>query len=580
MGQDIITCPRIMPTLTAHRTLQPMDLLLACGLTLLACVHRVAFLCSNIDRNWPFTLFYQGDSLAFFLHARALLEGGVFDGGIPFHPPGFPHFLALIHVLAGAGPEAVEISHFKIKLLLALVGSLPVGLLYLTVLPYLGRSVALLSAFLCVYHFGLYVLAVAPVSEGLYLVLLLVSILLWSHYMEHPLAARPPFRPGAVGRWAVPLLLGIILGLMALTRAEGVLVAILLVGIGIVGRVGSLLRIHRKSAHGREASPPSGGIFSSPGGRGIVPWILVAVGFCMTLLPWTVRNAVVLSDINETRPRHLEALPTFVPITIYGPLNLALANNIEADGTFSRDLLRSPDAAPRLDPTDPQHLVYLLHGHRIAWRFVQENPWAFARLVFRKWSIYFEALKLGWTQWDWPGGLSGIRRPVDIFVPYGNALPWRLTPLILVGLVCCLRAGEKPRRWAILAILLTGCGLAVTALFFGYVRQGLLLLPFWLTLAAAGILFVANWLSERFRKTPAQVGRMGSPSPFSLPPGRTLVLILVLTAFVLFALELRGSVSERDYRAMGSRLTGEAFPNPDALIRLDVLPAGSGGRGG
>jgi hypothetical protein len=54
----------------------------------------------------------------------------------------------------------------------------------------------------------------------------------------------------------------------------------------------------------------------------------------------------------------------------------------------------------------------------------------------------------------------------------------------------------------------------------------------------------------------------------------------VLASVVLLALELRGSVSERNFRATGKRLTGETFPNPDALIRLDLLPAGPGGRRG
>ncbi|MBN1102788.1 MAG: hypothetical protein JXL84_05155 [Deltaproteobacteria bacterium] len=532
-----------------------MDLLIAFGLTCLAYVHRVAFLCSNVDRDWPFTLFYQGDSLAFFLHARALLEGTVFDGGIPFHPPGFPYFLALLHLLTGAGPGVMEISHFKIKLLLAVVGSLPVGLLYLTVLPYLGRSVALLSAFLCVYHFGLYVLAVAPVSEGLYLALLLLSILLWSRFLDHPLAASPSIPAGSPMRRIAPLLFGIVLALMTLTRAEGALVAMLLVGTGFGGCIGS----RRRGRHKAQAD--------------LAPWLLAAVGFCLTLAPWTVRNAVVLSAVNETRPAHLEPLPTFVPITLYGPLNLALANHSAADGTFSRDLLRPQDGGPHLNPTDPQHLEYLLHGHKIAWRFVRENPLAFARLVIKKWGVFFQALKLGWTQWNWPGGLSGIRRPVDVFVPCGNALPWRLAPLFGLGLLCCLGAGGQPRLWALLTIFLTACALAVSAVFFGYVRQGLLLLPLWFTLASAGILFLARWLSEKLRKGRAHDDPMAPPPPFSARPGKIMALFLVLAAFVLFALELRGGMSERNYRAVGPRLSGEAFPNPDARIALEVVPS-------
>ena len=108
------------------------DLLPAIGLTLLAFVHRLFFLYSNAeDRNWPFTVFYQGDARTFFLHARALLSGQMYDNGIPFHPPGFPAFLAGLHTILGFGEASAEVSHLTVKTSLALVSSVAVGLLYL-----------------------------------------------------------------------------------------------------------------------------------------------------------------------------------------------------------------------------------------------------------------------------------------------------------------------------------------------------------------------------------------------------------------------------------------------------------------
>jgi hypothetical protein len=557
---------------TLSKTLKAQDLLLSAALTLLAYIHRVVFLCSNIDRDWPFSIFYQGDSLTFFLHARALLEGVIYDSGIPFHPPGFPYFLALIHLLTGAGPDALQISHFKIKLLLALVGSLPVGLLYLMVLPYLGRPVALLSTFLCLYHFGLYVLSVAPVSEGLYLTILLLSVLLWSRCLVHPLSAPPAFGPHSKGHWSLALLLGMLSGFMALIRAEGALVALLFVGVGIAGWGSSMFRAWKKPLQPSKDALPSAGRRAFPSWRGLIPWILVVVGFGLPLIPWTIRNAVHLSAFNEGRPKHLEPLPTFVPLTLYGPLNLALANNAGADGTFSRELLQSRGGAAFLDLTVPQHLEYFLHGDQMAWRYIRQNPSAFAQLVLVKWGIFFEAFKLGWTQWDWPGGLAGIRRPVDAFVPYDNGSLWRLTPLCLIGLLCCLRAAGGPRRWAMFTLLLTACGLTVTAFFFGYVRQGLLFLPTWLTLSAAGIISIADWVSLRFAKHHADLSPRGSPSPFFHKPGKAFVLFVVLTALLLLALELRASFSPRNYRVGGLQLNGEAFPNPDALIHMGAFP--------
>ncbi|MFP5287435.1 MAG: glycosyltransferase family 39 protein, partial [Thermoanaerobaculia bacterium] len=405
------------------------DLRWAAGLTLLAWIHRILFLHSNRDWSWPYTVFYEGDSETFFKYARSLVEGRLYDNGIPFHPPGFAWVLAAIHTLVGAGPGE-RVPYFAVRVVVALIGSLPVGLLYLAVRPYLGRTIALLAALLCVYHFGLSVLAVAPVTEGTYLSLLLGSVLLWSRWLEHPLSA-PGVEPGG---WKSALALGLLLGFLALTRAEGVLIAILLVGTGLLGRI-----------RRREIRWGS-----------LRPWALVALGWVLAVTPWTVRNAVRLSEMNERLTGRLaEPIPTLVPLTIYGPLNLALANNSQARGTFSRDFLASQSQTPVLDLTDPQHLELILHGDRMARAWILENPGDFARLVLLKWRLFFSAWKLGWTQWDLPGGLVGNRQPVDVFVPDSSAALAFGLPLALLGLTYGLAVPGGPRRWTVLVLLLT-----------------------------------------------------------------------------------------------------------------------------
>ncbi|HYN20517.1 MAG TPA: glycosyltransferase family 39 protein, partial [Thermoanaerobaculia bacterium] len=190
-----------------------IDLWIAAGLTLLAWVQRLVFLRSNRDFAWPYTFFYEGDSETFYLYARALLEGRLYDEGIPFHPPGFAWFLAGIHTLLGAGEAGARVPHLAVKSIMALLGSVAIGLLYLLVRPYLGRTVALIVSLLSLYHFGLYVLSIAPVTESLYLALLLLSLLIWTRRLEHPLAVPEEERkPGSVG-WS--LLLGLLLGALA-----------------------------------------------------------------------------------------------------------------------------------------------------------------------------------------------------------------------------------------------------------------------------------------------------------------------------------------------------------------------------
>ncbi|HYO12034.1 MAG TPA: glycosyltransferase family 39 protein, partial [Thermoanaerobaculia bacterium] len=427
------------------------DLRWAAGLTLLAWIHRILFLRSNRDWSWPYTVFYEGDSETFFNYARALIEGRLYDNGIPFHPPGFAWVLAGIHTLVGAGPGE-RVPYFAVRVIVALIGSLPVGLLYLAVRPYLGRTIALLAALLSVYHFGLSVLAVAPVTEGTYLSLLLGSILLWSR-LEHPLAA-PEAPPGG---WKSALFLGLLLGFLALTRAEGVLIAVILIGTGLLGRFAR-----------RQISLAS-----------LRPWGLIALGWVLAVTPWTIRNGIRLSEMNERLGNRLaEPLPVVVPLTIYGPVNLALANNPQAKGTFSRDFLASQSHAPVLDLTDPDHLELILHGDRVARTWILENPGDFARLVLVKWRLFFSAWKLGWTQWNLPGGLVGDRQPVDVFVPDSPAALAFGLPLALLGLLYGLAVSGGPRRWTILVLLLTAAGMVTTGLFFGYTRLGLLALPF------------------------------------------------------------------------------------------------------
>jgi len=522
------------------RSASPTDLAWAAWLTLLAWLHRLAFLRSNRDWDWPYTIFYEGDSETFYRSARALLAGRLYDNGVPFHPPGFTWVLATIHTLLGATAREARVPSFAVKAIVALIASLSVGLLYLLVKPYLGRTVALVAALLALYHFGLYVLAVAPITEGTYLTLFLLCLLLWSRRLDHPLAA-----PGSVpGGWKSAVGLGVLLGALALTRAEGALIAVILVGTGL------LAWLPRRRA---------------AGWAGLRPWVLVTLGWMLAVAPWTVRNAVRLGDMNERLAGRLaEPLPTFVPLTIYGPLNLALANNPLADGTFSRDFLASNADSPVLDLADPEHLELILHGDRIARRWAFDHPGDFGRLVLRKWSLFFSAWKLGWTQWDWPAGLVGTRRPVDVFLPDSTAALWLSLAPTLLGLLYGLAIPGGPRRWSILVLLLTGAGLVTTGLFFGYARLGLLVLPFWLTWTATGLV----WLIEKLRRPKESWSRTlheATPSP-------RLLQGLGALALVLLALEGWGATTDRNYRATGTNVPGETYLDRDQPVILEVLP--------
>jgi hypothetical protein len=495
----------------------------ALGLVVLAWVHRLFFLVSNRDRDFPFSIFYEGDAETFFQYARAILARQYYDGGVPFHPPLFAVVLAGVHALVGAGPavSASEVPHRVVRAVVALIGSLPIGLVFLLVKPYLGRARAIGTALLCLYAFGLYVLAVTPVSEGLYLVLLLLVLLLASR-LSHPLS--PGGRAKREERNAiVPLALGVALGLLSLTRAEGTLLAL------------ALLVVLAATARWR------------------LPAITL-LGFVVCLAPWTVRNTLRLREINTQLSGQLAApLPTFVPVTAYGPLNLALANHEEADGRFSRSRLPATTRGRpgTLQLTDPAHLDLFLHGDRVAWQFVSRHPGAFAALVLEKWRLTFGAIRLGWTQWNVPGGLSGTRHPVDLFVPDSWVAAVLVGPWIVIGAFVGWFQGGASRRWVLVVAVLTACTLVTTGLFFGYARLGALLLPFWYSLVAVAMAWIgARFVPSRMRQTR---------------------LWLLLPAALLF-LEGWGATRDRNFEASGTNVPGQSYLNPHDDMHIRPLP--------
>ena len=523
--------PASAPADAAARTLWREAALLG----LLAAALRALLVVSGDDRSWAYTVFYEGDSEAYFRFARTFLEGGVYDRGVPYHPPGFALVLAGLHLLVGAGAAGAQVPHLAVKLLLGgLVGGGGVAALYLATERLLGRSVARLAALLAAAHFGLAVLAVAPVADGLYQSLLLAAVALLVRRLDF--GARPDSR--------ATLALGALLGALCLVRAEGMLDALALLAFGAV----VALRTATDSARRR---------------RALRTWALAAVVAATVVAPWTIRNAVRLGQLEtEYAGRLAEPLPRFVPVTLYGPLNLALANHAGAEGGFSRAALPVRAGEATLDFSEPEHLRFLLHGDRIAWEWIRDHPADFASLAGRKLALWSDALRLGFTQWDRPGGLAGLRRPVDVFVPDGGgALRIALALLALAGAAILFRRGGEARRFALLLLVLLGCGALTTVAFFGYARLGLVRLPLLLPFVAAALVAGATALVARAPARLAQVLR--GPAPRRV--GWALVAVLL-------ALETWGAARGHRLEASGTTLPGTTRLDRDQPIRFRPLP--------
>ena len=226
-------------------------------------------------------------------------------------------------------------------------------------------------------------------------------------------------------------------------------------------------------------------------------------------------------------------------------------------------LLAARGDSAKLELTNPEHLRFLLHGDRMAAAWIGDHPGAFARLVGKKWTLYAGALRLGWTQWDLPGGVTGLRRPVDIFVPESAAALVFWLPALLAGTLLLTRGGAPARSWLALTLLLTVASLVVVALFFGYARLGLLLLPLWMGVAATALVTGARALAKRL---PAEQRGL-----FRGARGRSLAATLVL---LLLALEVAGAVRGHRFEATGTTLPASQRLDRDQPIHFRPLPPG------
>jgi len=525
--------------------------LIAAGLWFLAFSHRAFLLLGNRDRSWPFTIFYEGDTETFFRHSLAILAGQVYDGGIPFHPPLFPHLLAFLHGLLGApGP------HIAVRLVLAALTSLQIPLLWVLLRRTVGEPAALAGALLCVYSFGLQVFSIAAVSEGVYLTLLLASMLLFTG-LAWPQSQDSRQGPAA---WIRAGAFGLSLGAASLTRAEGIGVAVLLLGWGLV----LSLRHGRRARFRRDRPAGRGGPAAGPVAASF--WAASACVMALVLLPWTIRNAVTIREINESTPRDVRPLPVFVVTTAYGPLNFGLANHPGAPGYFTRNALTSGLTTPVLDLRDPGHRDLFLNGYSRGLEFILREPGAFLSLAGRKLALMARFLRLGWSEWNLPGGLRGTRYPVDIFSPDSAwAVPVHLV-LLLSGIWLILgRSGLRGRIFLIQAALPGLLILGTTVAFFGYVRQGALLLPWIHGIQGAALAWAAQktgaFLPASWRKTPALFGPRSAG-----PPAAVLALVTAI-----WVAGLAGAFQDRNYRATGETMPGSHLLNRDSIMHLEWI---------
>lgn len=484
----------------------------------LAC--RLALIAASPDRVWPHSVWYEGDAPVWVRFSESLRAGTPFEFDLPVHTPGMAYLLAALNVLhSGTG-------FFWLKGAWLALGAAGAGLTVLLARRPFGLGVGMLAGVLQAACFASAVQSTSLNNDVPYTVLLL-------------LIAVASYACAVRWSWANASALGVLHGVAVLFRAEHTLLVAL--------SVAYLLFEWRRGARAIEAE-------RTPGIRhAAIPVVLMSAICFVVPLPWNVRSHRAIERFNTVDPfppdfgraavpwspeasDFIQSLPAFArdgnfrfitflaaqarlpvvdrpfverffdgmgyvprPLSAYpfvssqGPLCFALANNSEADGGFSTRLLGDP-------PTDlafgnPRHLRLYQEGFSVGLRFWAEHPLGACRLALRKLDRFAAGLAAGFSPWNWPLGLDGVRWPVDQFAAESRwRVPWTLLLLGLVAIGVSKAYGEPAGRFL---LLLLAYKLAVTIAFFGYARQGASVTPFFLTLVSAGIGAVLNRLGRR-----------------------------------------------------------------------------------
>ncbi|MCP3102360.1 glycosyltransferase family 39 protein [Myxococcus sp. K15C18031901] len=393
---------------------------------------RWLYLQAAPDRAWPFSIFFYGDSRFFHAYALDQARGIEKAGTLPYHPPLFPWLLGgLYRVLGEPKGDA-----YPYKLCLATLSAATVALSWAWWRRLLGTAWSFLAAALFAASFGWLVLATTYSNEVLYALFLTATLACVLHARARP-------------SWGLAVLLGGLMGLGSLTRAEHLYLWPFLMAWVVLQRG------------------------DTPWATLATRWGAAALVCALVLAPWATHNARVLRDINARTPT-LEPLPELAPVTVYGPINFAMANHAGATGGFTPDSVNQLGQDGFLDVANPSQRHLLLHGYAVGLAWMREHPADATRLWLSKLERWVDGLNLGLGASNLPTGLSGTRAPVDLFVPEGAWLKWPLLALLVAG--AALSVLRPWRDFSLLTLVVVHRAL-ITLAFFGYTRGLLTIFP-------------------------------------------------------------------------------------------------------
>jgi hypothetical protein len=447
--------------------------------------------------------FLAGDAQAYHTYAAHVVAGRRFDNGVPFHPPGWALVLAGFFGLAGFDPlNGSPANPATLKAFVGILSGVTVALAALLANRVAGRGAMLATGAWGSVNFGHMAVGTVPSNETLYGLAVVIVLLL-------ALRLRGEISPETTRsrELGVAALLGLVAGAAALVRAE-FLAACVLIGAWLWRTRNGAMPLRVVSAY--------------------------LVGVLVTLGPVAAANWRSIGAFNERNAAKLPGpLPRLALVTSYGAFNFATANHQESDGGPNNDhpLL---ETAGRQDQellaegglnlaAPPVHRLYV-DGYRIGSAWMVRNPADAGALLVEKVRRALAALAHGVLFDNFPAGVDGTRRRVDMVDPDSHVLLPFSFALLAAGM-WMLRG--RPDIWPLYAALTT---LTLSTLgFFGYVRLGAAYLPvIWVFQGAA---------------VSALAATLPLPRAVSRRPGPTVVVLMIALAVLSIAsLGVRRSV--------------------------------------
>jgi hypothetical protein len=468
-----------------------------------ALVTRILFWQATPDREWGWSAYYKGDAPLWLDYARAIRAGQPFELDLPIHPP--------------ATAWLVVLFSFAPRLGWVVMGALIPLLVFLAAERSFGIRAATVAGGFCAISTGLMMLSTTIDSETPWLLLVLLSLWLLPDATSLRRLAVWSVLNGLACLFRVDHLLFYLLLLTVVVlrgrAAKALLVSLFFFALPLIPwHVAAWRSIHRFNEEPRPLTPVEEQAVSTvETALRHIRWTpeaerrreelpnfsrRTAAAFILATVYYRGGAEVRGEDFEILReafgyiPRRLHRYPF---VSLYGPLNFALANHAGASGGFDRTPLEVPPPLAggpsryppfliqglppaQLSFVYPPHLHVFNEGDAIGRRWIVDHPRDFARLALRKLAIFTVGATHGVTGYGLPPGLSGVRRAVDLVTPFDTTitLVWR-TILLALAIFGAAVSWRDPAVWPWLLFLATR--IAVTLAFFGYARQGAAVIP-------------------------------------------------------------------------------------------------------